>query len=707
MAVRVQLSSASRLTQRLLWNAPPGKAGHPLPIVILLGPAGADKSGTLESISRDCGATVVHSLPLDFRDLGDRQDAPGTTATALAGIAGSMSRNWAGRPKARFYRFALGWIAVCTETTSGSAELVKDDLRNAINELTQRSARKASSAAITLVNAAEAARLLPQPVARTLRTTLPPLIRALGRHPLREAKQWFADFPDAEGGSPLDALYQLHQQRRKTEVVTGWLMNAFLADATSNLSRMARHDPKSTCGCELEGRHSHNWVLLLDNVDERAGSRFVSDLVRAREGARKLGIRPDPLLVIAASGRWDSSWEKHWCPPWTGECAAGQAPMTTTQLASYEHWARTPAREPRSDVYPVLLEPLGLREVADMLGLDEYSPECEFALKATAGLPAAVREIGPLLPASVKPGQRDALATPPGRDGNPWLLRLRALRLTDDSPGPETASAAGKLVAAAPFITAPWLVDTRAGTTSSEADARDIAAQLRSALWVSVAAGLPASIAQPQLHPWLAATLNRALASSADLYLERFDALLSDQGAGEPVRQAYCRLARGEFAPAVDCLARSFDTISHKEWMSQLRLITSAPDNRDLADSSSHLCEVLMEDYQLDLEQEEKEMERKESEARAQAEEDRLAALAQPGPRGHERQDAAEKERRRLMQERMVLRRKPFVARLVAAQWMESNPLAVPDRHLQELIRGNLSSLSDLSILMSDNDLHL
>lgn len=693
MAGQAQLSGASLLTQRLLWNMPPGEQERALPIVVLLGPTGDWEGKALQSIFDDCGATVVHSR-FDFLSLADKEAAPGTTATALAFIAGSMSRSWPGRPRARFYRFALGWIAVNTELNSLSVDLGKDNLGRIIKDLTQRSVEKANAAAVEVVDAAETARVLPTAAADLLKKVLPDLIRALGRHPLRVAARWYAEFPDAQGAAPLDALYHLHQNRGNIKVVTRWLMNAFLADVATNFRRMARVDLKSTCsGCRPEDRsvrkHAHNWVLLLDNVDHRAGTTFVADLREAREEA----FCHDPLLVIAASGRWDSSWEIHWRPPWQSQGKDTQKAVRDTRRASYEDWAMTPGSQSRSAFYPVLLEPLGEAGIAGMLGRDADSPECVLARKATAGLPAAVADITGLLGrVTVAEGMRNVLAPSSPANENPWLKRLATL-------GPAAASDPHQLLAAVPFATAPWLVDARpertraagsaAGTQGPEPQGwratLGIVRQLRDALWVSVPGGEPATAAPARLHPWLAATLNRALACSGD-YQARFEALRKHHHNDDLVRDAYCALALGKLSPAVDLLAGTFDTITHREWRSHLELITSAPDDKSLDKTSRDLYLELTEPYQ---------PRQQEPPGPRREEPDQAGGQRHPDATLESGKDPGGPEREQVALDGDGRERKRRVARLVAAMWLQSNPLAVDDPGLREIIHRELAWLRD------------
>ncbi|MGB6163840.1 MAG: hypothetical protein WCF33_12110 [Pseudonocardiaceae bacterium] len=62
MSVGQPHRSSVLLIERLLWNRALGGPARPQPVVVLLGPAGSGKSAALTSISRACGAGVVHAL---------------------------------------------------------------------------------------------------------------------------------------------------------------------------------------------------------------------------------------------------------------------------------------------------------------------------------------------------------------------------------------------------------------------------------------------------------------------------------------------------------------------------------------------------------------------------------------------------------------------------------------------------------------------
>lgn len=310
MPVGESYESSIKLTRSLLWNRPLGGASRPPPIAVLLGPVGSGKSTALRSISRACGADVVHAL-FDFQ-YDERAVAPPTTVEILARIADDLSRTWRARRKARFTRFTLGLIAVQISIEERSREQAKETLRVSIEELTRHPRTDRIIAIMDrLIDSAKSARVLTAPAAEIVKTLLPLLIRTVGRQPVGAAKRWHADIPEAEGATPLDALVSL--SRAEPAEITKWLTAAFLADVRESHPRMAAPDGHRFSQCECLNvdkavRHWHNWVILLDNIDHPGGASFITDLLAAREAhLRQHPGEYDALLIIATSGRWNNT----------------------------------------------------------------------------------------------------------------------------------------------------------------------------------------------------------------------------------------------------------------------------------------------------------------------------------------------------------------------------------------------------------------
>ncbi|MBV9010733.1 MAG: hypothetical protein JO272_01570 [Pseudonocardiales bacterium] len=581
------------LTQRLLWNRALGGQPRPQPVVVLLGPVGSGKSEALKSISRACGAEVVHAL-VDFPQ-NDPAAAGPTTVETLARVAFELSRGWKPRPRrARFTRFTLGLIAARTSLDEQSRDAAKKALSILIEKGTHNP--RADRVIDELVDPARSAGVLPALPAEIIKKSLPLVIRFLGGGHVRKAKRWHADIPQAEGATPLDALVAL--SRANLTTITEWLTAAFLADVRESHLRIAKPDRFSRCSCPNpdQARHWHNWVLLLDNIDHPGGARFVGDLIAARD--RHLWQHPgehDPLLVVATSGRWDPHWGTGWRAPWRSPLDAGPArPVPRCHEASYEHWAGQESEAPRSPYYPVLLDPLTIDEIAHILKISTDTPECILAHRATGGLPAAVGLLkGLLRDQQFKSGARDVLAPadPDRTDADPWRKRLAELRLGWHL----TDVGIEEIIAAAPFITAPWLIPPAAAILISRPHVGLILTELRTALWTTAPQQEGATPNYGELHPWLARTLMSALARNGTCYSEQFEALLNEPDTlSDPTRTAYCQLALGQIGEVANAFEASLNQGPHQEWIDRLELVTRAPDALPLDLNCGELYENLV-----------------------------------------------------------------------------------------------------------------
>lgn len=621
--------SSVLLTQRLLWNPARGRRSRPQPVVVLLGPVGSGKTTALKSISQACGTEVVHAR-FDFAPDKPTADVP-TTVGILTRVAFELSRAWKARRRARFTRFTLGLIAVQTPLEGKIRDQDKEKLRTSISSLTH--SPRVERAISDLLDVAKGASVLTAPTTTIVRSLLPPLIRTVARWPMRRAKRWHADFPEAAGATPLDALVSL--SLANSTKITEWLTAAFLADVRESHSRMAKPDRLTRCCSNPgKGRHWHNWVLLLDDIDHPGGERFVTDLIATRDRHfREHQDEHDPLLVVATSGRWDPRWETWWRAPWLGVGPA--EPVPSCSEARYERWADQASKAPRSPYYPVLLEPLTIDETAHILGINEEAPECILAHRATGGLPKAVHFVKDLLGGrQFQPGARDVLApaSPADPDTNPWRERLADLRLDR-----HLTVGIDELITAAPFATAPWLISDDARILISRRQVGRILTELRTALWSIAPQHEGPTPNYGELHPWLARTLLSALAWNGTCYSEQFEALLKEPDTlSDPVRTAYCWLALGRIDEVVDAFDASFDQGPHQEWIDRLELVIRAPDDQPLDSSCGRLFGELVK------------------------------TNADETPRDRSRRD--------------------IIAELVTARWLVANPFTMPDLERRRVI---------------------
>jgi len=664
-----QLTSTTRAVRNLLYNRGRGEQPRPLPVLVFLGPVGAGKTHAMKTLSRDCGAGVVHAF-FDFDRLHvDGHDRPApVTVEVLAQLAFWLSCKWRARRSVQFARFALGMVAVNTPLDGLSREQAEDRMLRAIREFAQRlriadiTNRIISPLADVMMSQTD---FIGDSMADTIKKVLPDLVRTVTRKRLGHAMRFHASVDNADGANPIGALIKLN--RSDTAAKTDWLVDAFLADVRADYLRTANPDLYNQCTCEnpANPRHLHNWVLLLDNMDHPAGGTFVSDLLAARE--RHLQRKPDdhdPLLVVGTAGQWDRKWEKDWRPPWQAE-PDHREPVPVCRAAAYELWLGTAADEHRrSRYYPVLLEPLTIDETARTLGVTRHDQVSEFTHRASGGLPAAVRAVAPLVQAA-KPasGARDVLG--PGEsapDPNPWRTRLAEVWRPRPTPdGPPTGT--DELISAASFATAPWLVPANAMSLVTHSRLGQILTELRTSLWVTAPVDGGATANYAQLHPWLAGTLVSALtertpAQGLPSYTDQFTALLEDPDtAQDPVRTAYCRLALGQFGVVVSDFTATFDTEPHLEWTNRLRLVTQAPDNLPLTSSGAALYDELVKRHI----------------------------------------DAVPPEREAIGN---------IVTRLVIATWLAANPVAMPDSELRDVITDAYQALRRLSRRPDVGDLY-
>jgi hypothetical protein len=616
-----QLSPATLLTQRLLWNRTKGKQPRLLPVVVLLGPSGSGKTYTLRRISRDCDAGVVHAK-FDFdRTDPEREGAGLTTAEVLAQLAFELSRRWRARRKIMFRRFTLGMIAANTSLGNLTRDAARQEIDKKIDEFRRnRRVERMVDRFAVMAKAAKQADLIGGSLAATINAILPHLVPLIGRKPLAEAKRWHADIPEAEGASGIDALIALSQLAAIDPVTTTeWLTAAFLADVRESYLRMVKPDPRSPCTCDNPGRdkHWHNWVVLLDNIDHGIGDRFLNDIVAARrKHLRARSSDHDPLLIIATSGRWEGSWKAGWRAPWLNAASddTGLRTIPSCHDATYGDWTHgTGTANLQFPFYPVILESLTAGETAQILEVARTSTACVLAQRATGGLPAAVcslvEVVGHNTADTLPPGSRGVLAEPATSDASgeadPWRARLERTGLLRELAGRERI-AVDALISAAPFATAPWLVSSMV----AQPHVSRILTELRTALWVSTPEHKGGTDDYAELHPWIAHNLVRALAcreptGNLPSYAEAFTALLNDaETEKDPTRTAYCWMSLGQLGDVVAKFVPTFRTMAHRAWVEQLRLVTRAPDNAPLDVTSDERYQQLVLDANHDADRE-------------------------------------------------------------------------------------------------------
>ncbi len=639
----------------MLINRETGNPSRQQPVTLLLGPVGSGKTTALEAIRRDLGWGVVHA-GFEFG-----QGGKAGTIDVLTKLAYSFSNKWRNRPKPQFVRFTLALIAVQAELPGRNRDEDLAQLKVLINSFYGIFWTPAMDRALnTLTETATAIGLVEPPYAELFRQTFPHLVRNIRRRLDKAAVRSLADFPNAEGRSPYDALLELnrlaHGNARDGKAVTEWVMAAFLGDVRANHPRLAKPEEKSPCTCDLsqQRRHWHNWVVALDDVDHAGGTEFLADLITARE--RYAVQHPndreahDALLVVATSGRWHEDWGTAWLAPWKPASGAPPAvrPMVDCEEASYDDWANVANGALESPYYPVRLSSQSIGRIARVLDSGALTPKVALAHRATGGLPSAVEQLSKRLRASeVREGDRDLLTTDPHGGPDPCYRRLAELGLTEHLDDVSLDD----FVTAAPFATAPWLIPDAAQSRIDQPHVGRILTELRTALWVTAKNSAGTTEDQAALHPWIAANLVSALARRGDgpTYTDQFTALRDDPDtAQDPVRLAYCNLALGDIDAVVTFFEREFNRIPHAEWVAKLELVLNAPD--DLPPGRDH-AELYDELVNLDN-------------ARS------------PADRSEIRNN---------------------VARLIAAGWLTANPFAVRGQDQHQVIANAFAALATTS----------
>ena len=523
------------------------------------------------------------------------------------------------------------------------------------------------------------------PAASAVKSALPGLVRAIARRPLQHAARWIAQRPEAEHAMPLDALVQLNRKVRDDPPrLADALADAFLSDVYENHERMAGVDESASCGCVPgdgagSGKHWHNWVLLLDNIDQESGREFVAAVLGARERLRRDRRVHDPLLIVATSGRWIDDFDEAWLPVWQqpGHDDTSLHPLPALRSANYAAWAgvvgepTVPPGPGFSPYLPVMLEPLQPDEIGAILDSD-HELTWHFVERATGGLPGAVLEVAPLVRRErVRQSERGVLTgdkprpesasgddldvRPDEEIASAWRTRVAALL-------GETDIDVESFIDAAPFATAPWLMPDRAPSRFPQPLVGQILTELRTGLWVTVPKEAGGTRQYAVLHPWMGGALTMALSRRAQstyhlTYRSQFLALLRDEdNVADTARAAYCRLALStnpdEIAELAAQFAASFDTTHHGEWIRQLKLATRAPARFPRG----------MTSWQLYL------------------------RLATPSVSSSADSDTRDK------------RVEAAVRRLLTAEWLESDPFAVPDHeNLRGTIRDEYAALAALS----------
>jgi hypothetical protein len=657
--------SAALLVRRLLWNTSDAEAGRVLPTVVLLGPSGAGKTNTLASISELCSNYIIHA------DHDFASETSHSTIDTLLDLSIQLSRKWSIRGSPWFIRFALALVAIHVTVDDPTPDGTKRAIDLAVKRFKSNRRPCGWDQRIdSLINLINASTPLPvvlyekiQPwikfIQPLIKMVVPSIAGAASQQRIRLALDWHSAFRNAQGTAPIDALVRLsglYNNDRKA--ATEWFVEAFLADVRESYTRTVRADAYlQNCPCiEVSKRqdHTHNWLLLLDNVDHPNGQQFLTDLTRARvDHRRSHPDERDPVVVIATSGRWSGPWTAAWCPPWIipKQDPNQRLPVARCSNAGYTQWTRdadTIQNAIQREYYPVLLNNLDSTEVAARLSAGPNSLLCHNVLCATGGLPGAVARVAEALESGQLTNDTldiSALSSSKSLEHEPCILWSSALEKLELDCRPLDIKL-DDVIDATPYLTAPWLVPT-----DSAYAAKPILEQLRANLWATTPSYGSELIGDARIHPWVGRLLLLALrARNNDDYASRFVKFRAELGQDADVTHLnYCDLAVGEIASVASRIADEFEYEPHALWISELAQITRAPYNMPVGMNVNKLAMQLI-DQNL------------------------------PYPTGEPTGT--------------ILK---VVTRLLIASWLYGDPVGAPDAELHELVVTHLHDLARLS----------
>lgn len=575
--------------RRLQWR--PAGSTDPEPVVALLGPPGSGKSTTLRALSTECGGTIVHAR-LDFAEHEDLD-----AVSAVAFIAFLLMRDWRNlRRRPTFHRLGLALLAL-NEQLERDRAAAQAQIRDLIGQYVdgQPMVRAGDRVVEPLFTAAEIASAftnitLPNAAVRDrAKPVIAALVRRAERWRLRGALRWHHALPEAEDASTVDSLIALSTVHRGDAL--SYVTRALLAD----IEDFTRNHPPARSGCDClippgaaTGHHDHVWLLMLDHVESAVGDQVLQALATARQrrAGEEDGPAPDPLLVVAAAGRWRPAWGQWWREPWrTG--AGDREPIPLFSSAERAQWLRharqpvAPRTNPARAWYPVWLDPV---PVDRLLGSDAGTELGVVVSRLASGHPGAAGDIltqtdasrtaaGDDQPAPTVLDARDDAGIPLWRRAVPGLL-------PDGGPWPTVPP---------PVVVAARLSEPgRAGDDLPAhrfPDAVQTLRELRGALWVSTFAARPSPLwpigrgdeeHPATLHPWLSRSLLAGLAAEgADAWVDLFAGVYEIEP--DPGRTLFRDLAQGRFGDVVKELAGLFDTVDHRAWVRALDDATSAP----------------------------------------------------------------------------------------------------------------------------------
>jgi hypothetical protein len=636
-----------RITHRLIrqcllrGSGPEGEPDQDLPLLVLLGPPGSGKTTLLEQVLDSCARSAA--VPYAWLDPATTDyRRPWQLAVDLAGSLGAT--RWREFGSLAFPRLTLGATVVQQRGIDlSNAEGARADVYELLRE--SRHVERIAHEATVLLR--QLIMLLPGPVPDAVRAVLPLAAWALGsRRAVRllfhTGMTWYGNRgrgPTGDGFGQLVALNRLERQGGPAERqdVDQILCEAFLADLSAAFEG-TRHRP---CNC----------VALIDRAEQAVAEDFLATLaaVRAASSAADPGYRCDPLLVVAAADRW-LKFGPSWARPWAAVDEEGGSGETApspgdVDLGTWrEH--RLPPTQMDSWWYPVLLGDLAEEEVlraAAEMRPRELSRLAPFVHRLTDGHAGAAAQVLQLL---------EGLPETPVEEQLRAVLDLPAPRTGPQEEDPADPVPLGDRLRALLFSLRELRADLVAWSAALDLESalevwsddpdrqsvRQLRSELESGLWLVPRAPGKKSTA---LHPMLRRLLLRELAgrSAADGpdWMQVHQRLRDHHaGRGEPDRAAYHSLAMEHLAPAVDHFNDRFDSAggTPEEWIGSFQQVASAPNCLPKDGDPHELFDRLVADE---------------------------AARTVPGPNSE---------------------RRGWLLHLVAAHWIDADPLLDPERAL-------------------------
>jgi hypothetical protein len=538
------------------------------PVVMLLGPRGSGASEAHSALMENFGP----EYPFAYVNLGGAQTLLPRYALAL--LARQLERKLPRYGRSQFPLLTLGLLASDQELRMTSLVEGRRAIQRQLDRFQEDNEERHGDYLAAFFDVAAGAVGAPDGFSNVALTLLQDALRR-GRRRLpgrrfggkySASAAWYGAHPLIRSQDQWEALVELNLWRhegdeQQQDRLNRVLFSAFLEDLRRNSGRSFM--PRS-------------YLLLLDNSHTEYGRRFLDHLIRARhEDAVVAGADCDPLTVVASSNRWLPRWG-----PATGDAWPWQ--LRGPDRASLQDWHEHRPTRDSDDTwwYPLRLRDLNLDEVRIRIELQlGSSPELApftrlspFVHRLTGGLPRAVHQVLDVLRQSTAPAEDG-----PGQDQ--WLRTLpdRTLRVGEETPTLAHA-------ALSDLLRGFGAVERRA--LAECAALRDLSVGIRvlspgdllfgevRSRWLLLSPGT----VTPTLHPWLRRLLLWELARTPDDW-DTVHELLADHFRAErhPVQEMYHRLALGGIDEVTDQLLLRFPSMPAAQWISELNVITSAP----------------------------------------------------------------------------------------------------------------------------------